>query len=251
MKISATIITLNEEKNIGECLDSLDFVDEIVVVDSGSSDRTEEICRSNPKVRFFSRPWDGFGRQKNLAAELVNHDWIFNIDADERVTEQLACSIGKADFSRFDAFRVARKNHFGGRWIRYCGWYPDYNIRLYNRRSCSFSVRQVHEAVACRTTAPVLHGDLLHFTYDDISDYLKRMERYSSLAAEELIAAGKRPTHIAVLLRPCFTFFKMFLIKRGFLEGYTGFVISALYSFYTFSKYAKALELKKDIFQTD
>ena len=251
MKISATIITLNEEKNIGACLESLDFVDEIVVVDSGSSDRTEEICRSNPKVRFFSRPWEGFGRQKNLAADLANHDWIFNIDGDERVTKQLVHSIEMADFSMLDAFRVARKNHFGGKWIRYCGWYPDYNIRLYNRRSCSFSIRQVHETVACRTTAPVLHGDLLHFTYDDISDYLKRMERYSSLAAEEIIAAGKRPTYLAVLLRPCFTFFKMFLIKRGFLEGYTGFVISALYSFYTFSKYAKALELKKDIFQTD
>ena len=251
MKISATIITLNEEKNIGACLESLDFVDEIVVVDSGSNDRTEEICRSNPKVRFFSRSWDGFGRQKNLAAELADNDWIFNIDADERITEQLACSIGKADFSQVDAFRVARKNHFGGRWIRYCGWYPDYNIRLYNRHSCSFSDRQVHEAVACRTTAPVLQGDLLHFTYDNVSDYLKRMERYSSLAAEEIISAGKRPTPSAIFFHPCFTFFKMFLIKRGFLEGYTGFVISALYSFYTFSKYAKAIEMSHEEFHPD
>jgi glycosyltransferase involved in cell wall biosynthesis len=244
MNISATIITLNEENNIGDCLASLDWAAEIVVVDSGSTDRTEEICRANPKVRFSHHPWTGFGRQKNVAAALALNDWIFNIDADERVTSELAVSILAADFAGFQGFRMARENYFGRKWIRHCGWYPDLNLRLYNRRECRFSERSVHETVECRGKVAVLKGNLRHFTYSGISDYLLRMDRYSTLAAAEVVKSGKKPGVMQLLVKPVFTFVKMYLLKRGFMDGYHGLLLSLLYAEYTFAKYAKALELE-------
>lgn len=246
MKISATIITLNEEKNIGACLESLDWAAEIVVVDSGSIDRTREICLAHPRVRFHERSWEGFGRQKNIAADLAANDWIFNVDADERISRELRDSIESAPFDRFVGFRVARENYFSGRRIRYCGWYPDYNLRLYNRSRCAFGQRAVHEAVVCREPLGTLAGNLIHYTYDGISDYLRRMDRYSTLAAEQMLADGRRPGMIDVVVRPVFTFVKMYLLKGGVLEGYIGFVLSALYACYTFCKYAKAREIARN-----
>lgn len=243
MKISATVIVKNEEKNIADCLKSLDFADEIVVVDSGSSDRTKEICCSYPNVRFVERSWEGFGRQKNIAADLAVNDWILNVDADERVTTEMLSALRSADLLNRAGFRVARRNYFAGRWVRYCGWYPDYNIRFYDRRQGRFTDRSVHEAVECTGPVGILQGDLLHYTYEGVSDYLRRMERYSSLAAEEIVARGKVPGWPALIGRPLFTFFKMYILKRGFLEGYLGFQLSALYACYTFVKYAKAREL--------
>lgn len=243
MKISATIIVKNEERNIGPCLDSLGFADEIVVVDSGSIDRTAEICRAHPKVRYTERPWLGFGRQKNLAAELAANDWIFSIDADERVSERLTASIAAADFASFCAFRVARENYFGERWIRHCGWYPDYTLRLFDRTRGAFSEREVHEAVVCRGPVGTLDGNLVHRTYDGVADYLRRMDRYSTLAAEQMLKEGRIPGIVTPVVRPVFTFFKMYLLKQGFREGYHGFLLSVLYACYTFSKYAKAVEL--------
>lgn len=243
MKISTTVIVKDEEKNIAACLQSLDFADEIVVVDSGSSDRTAEICRSHPKVRFFELPWEGFGRQKNLAAELAANDWVFNIDADERVSPELREAILGADLASHDGFRVARENYFAGRRIRYCGWYPDYNLRLYNKKRCRFGERAVHEAVECNGPVGVLAGNLTHYTYDGIDDYVARMDRYSSLAAQEVVKSGRRPGWLALLLRPGFTFFKMYFLKQGVREGYYGLLLSILYSVYTFLKYAKAREL--------
>ncbi len=242
MAISATVIVKNEEQNIGDCLASLDFVDEIIVVDSGSTDRTEEICRANPLVRFYLLPWEGFGRQKNRAAELAHHDWILNLDADERVTPQLRSSILSADYTRYCGFRVARENYFGGRWVQRCGWYPDYNLRLYDRREGCFSERAVHEAVSCRGAVGTLTGNLQHFTYQGIADYLVRMDRYSTLAAEELVKAGRRPGLGSILLRPVWTFVRMYLLKGGVLEGYTGLLLAVLYAQYTFLKYAKGRE---------
>lgn len=243
MKIAATIITLNEEANIGACLASLDFVEEIVVVDSGSTDGTAEICRSHPKVRFHELPWEGFGRQKNLAASLAGTDLIFNIDADERVTPELRASLLTADVSTHPSFRLARKNYFGRRWIRRCGWYPDYTVRLYDRKVAGFSERSVHESVVGPGPVGTLSGNLVHYTYRGISDYLKRMDRYSTLAAQEVAKRGKAPGVAKILVKPVFTFLKMYFLKLGFLEGYTGLLLSLLYAQYTFCKYAKAREL--------
>jgi (heptosyl)LPS beta-1,4-glucosyltransferase len=243
MKISATVITLNEEKNIGACLESLEFADEIVVVDSGSIDRTREICLAHPRVSFHEESWEGFGRQKNLAAELAANDWIFNIDADERISPELSVSILDADFLMYDAFRMARKNYFGKRWIRYCGWYPDYKLRLYNKQRCRFGDRLVHESVECPGTVGTLTGNLVHYTYLDISDYIQRMNSYTTLAAEQMVSEGIKPGIVALIVRPFFTFFKMFIMKRGVLEGYLGLILSVMYSVYTFVKYSKAMEL--------
>lgn len=245
MKISATIITLNEEKNIADCLASLEFVDEIIVVDSGSSDCTEEICRSFPKVRFFHNDWAGYGKQKNKAAELASNDWILNLDADERVSTELRNSITNADPAGFSAARMARQNYFGDRWIRHCGWYPDYNFRLYDRRNCRFSERIVHETLEHDGRTATLTGDLVHRTYDNISDYLRRMDSYSTLSAQELHKSGKTIGMPSLLVKPLATFIKMYLLKLGFLDGYTGLILSLLYSQYTFCKYAKLAELNK------
>jgi (heptosyl)LPS beta-1,4-glucosyltransferase len=245
VKISATIITLNEETNISDCLQSLGFADEIVVVDSGSTDRTEEICRAHARVRFHRHGWLGFGSQKNYAAGLAVNDWVFNIDADERVSPLLQASIGRVADSGARSYRMARENYFGTRWIRRCGWYPDYNTRLYDRRECAFSERSVHESLLSRGEVGLLPGNLVHKTYAGIADYLQRMDRYSTLAAQELVKAGKRPGPVQLLFKPLFTFFKMYLLKLGFLEGYTGFLLSMLYSHYTFYKYGKAIEINK------
>ncbi len=247
MKISATIITLNEEKNIGACLESLDFADEIIVVDSGSSDRTREICLAHPKVRFFERAWEGYGRQKNLAADLASHDWIFNIDADERVSPRLRESICAADVVKCAGFRVARENYFGKRWIRHCGWYPDFNLRFYNKKEGRFSERAVHERLICQGAVGTLAGNLTHYSYEGISDFITRIDRYTALSAAEMVKAGKNPGSFSILLRPMYTFFRMYILKRGFLEGYTGLLLSILFVQYTFLKYAKARELRKGI----
>jgi (heptosyl)LPS beta-1,4-glucosyltransferase len=245
MKITATIITRNEESFIGECLASLDFADEIVVVDSGSTDRTAEICRAHARVRFHQNAWPGYGVQKNLAASLAANDWIFNIDADERVSPGLRESLSRVDPAGAPCYKVARENYFGGRWIRRCGWYPDFNKRLYDRRECAFSEKVVHESLECRGKIGTLQGNLVHKTYTGVSDYLKRMELYSGLAAQELVKAGKRPGLLHLVFKPFFTFCKMYFLKLGFLEGYTGFLLSMLYSHYTFYKYGKAIEINR------
>jgi len=245
MSISATIITRNEEKNIADCLTSLDFVDEIVVVDSGSTDGTEGICRANPKVRFFHQEWLGYGKQKNFASSLARHDWILNIDADERISPTLRHSIEGADFGSFSAARMARENFFGKRWIRHGGWYPDYTHRLYDRRRCRFSERHVHESLEHDGAIATLDGNLLHYTYADISDYLLRMDSYSTLAAQELHRAGRTATAWSLLFRPLATFAKMYFIRRGYLDGFFGLVLSLLYGQYTFCKYAKLAELSR------
>lgn len=245
MKISATIISHNEEDNIGDCLASLDFADEIIVVDSGSTDRTEEICRAHPRVRFSRQEWLGYGMQKNVAAGLAANDWIFNIDADERVSPELKRSLTGLPEAGPACYQAARENYFGARWIRHCGWYPDFNKRLYDRRECSFSERSVHESLICPGAIGLLRGNLVHRTYSGVGDYLRRMDRYSTLAAGELVRAGKRPGMAQLLAKPWFTFFKMYFLKLGFLEGYTGFLLSMLYSHYTFYKYAKAIEMNR------
>lgn len=245
LKLSATIITRNEEKNLSDCLASLDFADEIIVVDSGSTDRTEEICRAHPKVSFFHNEWNGYGKQKNAAADLASHDWILNLDADERVSPTLRCSIETADPATFSAARMARENYFGKRWIRRCGWYPDYNYRLYNRKKCRFSERIVHETLEHDGSTTTLDGNLIHFTYENIADYLRRMDSYSTLSAQELFKAGKTAGIATLMFKPMATFVKMYIIKRGFLEGHAGLTLSLLYSQYTFCKYAKLMEIKQ------
>jgi glycosyltransferase involved in cell wall biosynthesis len=243
MNISATIITRNEENNISDCLGSLDFVDEIIVVDSGSTDRTADICNANPKVRFFHQDWLGYGRQKNIAAGHARNDWVLNLDADERVSEQLRHSIEQADRTTFSAARMARENYFGKRWIRHCGWYPDYTCRMYDRRICRFSERMVHESLEHDGRVAILDGNLVHRTYTNISDFVSRTNSYSTISAEEMFKEGKKAGIASLVLHPAATFIKMYILRRGFLDGFFGLIFSLLHAQYIFAKYAKLAEL--------
>jgi glycosyltransferase involved in cell wall biosynthesis len=244
VKISALIITKDEERNIADCLASLPFADEIVVVDSGSADRTEEICRRDSRVRWFSEPWKGFGPQKNSALDKANNAWVFSIDADERVGPELAKEISTLDLegARVAGYRIPRKSFFGKRWVRHGGWYPDHTIRLWRKAAGRFADRSVHEVVRVEGALSTLRGDLLHHTYMDTADFVERMNRYSTLGAGELRKQGVRCTLPDLLFRPPFTFFRMYVLRRGFLDGALGFRLAVLYAMYTFLKYAKLRE---------
>ena len=240
-KFSAILITKNEERNVAECIATLTFVDEVVVVDSGSTDRTEELCRRDPRVRWFAEEWKGYGPQKNSALEKTAAPWVFSIDADERVTPELAEEIQALDLRHApeDGFRVSRRNFFGGKWVRAGGWYPDYVVRLWRKDRGRFDGRAVHESVHVAGPVGTLKGEILHFTYRDTADFLDRMNRYSTLAAREMARSGRRASSLDLLFRPAFTFFRMFVLKRGFLDGTLGFRLAILYAAYTFAKYAK------------
>jgi len=245
-KITATIITLNEEANIGACLESLKWADEIIVSDSKSSDATVKICESYG-ARVYTDKWLGFGRQKNLCQSRASNEWIFNIDADERAAPGLGEEIQKAlQLGNAVGYYMPRKNFFGDKWIRRCGWYPDLNLRLYKKDAGRFSERAVHEAVEVTGPTARLTTPLIHRTYKDVADYLRRMERYSTLAAEEMIKEGRKARAGDIIFRPVFTFIKMFLLRGGFLEGVTGLKLSGLYACYTYKKYIKLRQKIKE-----
>lgn len=242
--ISVAIITLNEEGNIRACLESVKWAEEIVVCDSGSSDRTLAIA-AEYGARTFQDPWRGFAAHKNLAVERTQHPWVLSLDADERVTPELQREIEAVlgDPAAWDGYLIPRRSYFLGRWIRGCGWYPDESVRLFRRDRGRFAERSVHEMVVVKGRLGRLTAALEHFTYDSISAFLLRMDRYSTLAAEELYRAGRLTRASDLTLRPLWTFLRMFLVQGGWREGWRGLVLSGLYASYVFSKYAKLWEL--------
>jgi glycosyltransferase involved in cell wall biosynthesis len=242
--LSVTIITLNEEKNLRSCLESLDFADEIILFDSGSQDRTLTIAREFTE-KISQEPWQGFARQKNLAQDKAQGPWILNIDADERVSPELKkeiLGVISAD-SPCAGYKIPRKNYFCGQWIKHGGWYPNYQLRLYQKNAGAFAPREVHEQVVVQGKIGTLKYPLDHFTYASISDYLKRMDRYSELSALQYLKEGKKISWPEILFRTQFTFFKMWGLQRGFLDGANGLVLAMLYSYYTFVKYSKLKEM--------
>jgi glycosyltransferase involved in cell wall biosynthesis len=241
MKISATIVTLNEEPHIARAIESLRCADEVVVVDSGSTDRTREIA-VRLGARVFEQPWRGYARQKNYAAECAENDWILSIDADEAVGEELEAEILelKRDGPRFDGYSFPRLAQYLGRWILHGGWYPDRKVRLYHRRRAAWKGDYVHESVSIEGTEGQLNGDLLHFTCDSLSQHLRTLDRYTSLAAEEVRARKARVTMRRLFLDPAWTFVSTYFIRRGFLDGPEGLAIAWMAALYTFLKYAKA-----------
>jgi glycosyltransferase involved in cell wall biosynthesis len=246
-RLSVTVITLNEEQNISACLESVRWADEIVVVDSQSQDRTVELARTYTE-RIISVPWQGFSINKNLALEQARMDWILSLDADERVTPALREEIRailQAD-GPADGYRLARKNYFCGRWIKHLGWYPDYTIRLFRRHTGQFGDRKVHEGILINGQVGTLQHPLEHYTYRTVSDFVQRMDRYSQLAAQELVKQGRRPLWGELLWRPWFTFLNLYVVKKGFLEGKTGFTLAVLYSMYNFLKYLQFRQLRKE-----
>ncbi|MCU0586955.1 MAG: glycosyltransferase family 2 protein [Syntrophobacteraceae bacterium] len=238
VEVSAAIITRNEARNIGRCLDSLGWVSEVVVLDQFSTDGTAEMAASRG-ARVFQEAWQGFAAQKNLAVHRTTGSWVLSIDADERVTDPLRLEIeGILDRDGpLDGYFIPRRNYFCERWIRHGGWYPDYSLRLFRRGRGRFEERAVHEKVVVRGKTGYLNHPLEHFTYVSVSDYLQRMDRYSELASREMVREGRCARWHDLTLRPLFTFLKMYGLKLGFLDGRAGFFLAISYAYYTFLKY--------------
>jgi glycosyltransferase involved in cell wall biosynthesis len=241
MRISAVVVTLNEEKNIARAIESLKCVDEIVVVDSGSTDGTREIARCLG-ARVMEEPWRGYAAQKNFAAECAANSWILSLDADEALTPELAAEIAelKTQGPQHDGYSFPRRAQYLGRWIVHSGWYPDRKVRLYDRSKGQWVGAYVHESVRVNSATGELNGDLLHYTCASLSEHLRTLDRYTSLAAEELRARGYSPSIFKLTLDPVWTFFKSYIVQRGFLDGYQGIAIAWMAALYTFLKYAKA-----------
>lgn len=246
MKISATIITLNEEKNIEAALESLAWADEIVVVDSESSDRTVEIARRFTD-KVITQKWLGYAAQKNFASQQASHDWVFNLDADERLSPELQREIvalksgAQTDTA---AFEMPRKVFYLGKWIQHSGWYPDYKIRLYNRAKGQWQGKYVHESVTVQGRVGRLAGDLFHFTVASASEHHLRLDRYTTLAAQEAFENGRRASFAAIAFAPFATFIKSYVVKLGFLDGIQGLAIAYFAGYYVFMKSLKLWELQ-------
>lgn len=238
--LSVTIITQNEVDNIGRCLESVIWADEIVVVDSGSTDGTLEICERY-KCKIIKTEWRGFGPTKHLAVEHASNDWIFSIDSDEEVTPQLRQEI-EALFSsepKQNAYRVKRSSFYLGKQIKYSGWDRDLPLRIFNKKHGQFNLKQVHESVEIDGERGLLRGPLLHYTYPTVSSHIAKMNRYSDLSAEEALARGKTSSVAGAIFRGFAKFFKMYVIKRGFLDGTTGFILAKNSAFGVYLKYLK------------
>jgi len=244
--ISAALITNNEEANVEEALQSLAWADEIVVADSGSTDATVDICRRYTD-KIFRRPWTGFVDQKNYVVAQASHDWIISLDADERIGPQLAREIEQLRRAGFQhaGYRMPRVAFFMGRWIRHGDWYPDYQLRLFDRRRGRWSGGCVHESVEVEGTPGFLQGEIQHYTYRSLSDYLRRLETYSTLAAQDYRQRGKKASLPKLVGNPCMTFLKAYLLKRGFLDGAPGLMVAVMGAASVFFKYAKLYELQR------
>ena len=244
--LSATIICRDEVEKIRGALESVRFCDEVVVVDSGSTDGTLEICRELAD-RVVERGWPGYLAQQNYALSEARGRWVLSIDADERVTPELAREIRDAVSGPGDVagYRITRHVHYLGRWIDHSGWYPEPRLRLFRRDAGRWVGREPHYDVA--VTGPVgrLRGEIVHFTYDDLADHVHTLNRFSSLLAAGHAAEGRRFSWAGLLLRPPAEFAKKFLLKRGFLDGAPGFFVAALSAFYVFLKAAKLWEIER------
>lgn len=241
MKISATIITENEERNLPRAIESLRCCDEILVVDCGSTDRTVEIAH-RLGARVLETEWRGYAAQKNYAAEQARYDWIFSLDADEALSEALEGEIWqlKKTGPAYDAYTVPRLAQYLGRWILHSGWYPDRKIRLYDRRKARWVGDYVHERVHTEGRVGHLRSNLLHFTCDSLSEHLKRLDRYTTLAAQEMVARGEKIGWGCLLLAPLWTFWRTYVFQLGFLDGFEGLTIARMAAIYTYLKLAKA-----------
>jgi len=239
-KISVTIITKNEEKNIRRCLKSIQWVDEIVIVDTFSSDRTVGICREFTK-KVFQESWLGYGPQKNLCASKATNRWVLNLDADEVISSECAAEIQKllSGQPEFSLYRFPRKNFFADRWVRYAGWYPDLISRLYDKDRVSFSESVVHESLISDEIGGVINQPIFHYSFDGMEDYIERQNRYSSLYAEEKKQLGWEVNWTHLYVRPIWAFIRTYFFRQGFREGFLGVFLALAMMFYTYLKYAK------------
>ena len=240
------LITKDEEHNIGRVLESVRWMDEIVVLDSGSTDRTADIARSLG-ARVVVSDFRGFVEQKNAAMKLCTGEWVFNIDADEEVTPELRRSIEdvvyNANDSGADVFSVARRTWYMNRWIRHCGWYPEYRTRLSRKGCAEWRGEILHESLEGDTPPVALTGDLLHRPYEDMGEHITTIRRYTELWAARESGKGRRASITDMAFRPVFRFVKMYVIRAGFLDGIPGFVASVMGAWYVFMKYTRLYEV--------
>jgi len=253
---TACLITFNEEDNIEAALESIGFADEIIVVDSHSTDRTRELAlgfrgrsRDGREVepRVIERDWPGHVEQKNFAIDQAQHDWVLCLDADERVSSRLRQEIASVlgvDSPEFDGYTMPRKTYYLGRWILRGGWYPDRKLRLFRRSRGRWSGINPHDHVKVQGRTRNLQGDLYHFSYRDIADHLRTINFFTDIASKEKQKRRIRYQLARMLIQPPYKFFKMYFLKQGFREGIPGLIIAILGMFYVFLKYAKLWELK-------
>jgi glycosyltransferase involved in cell wall biosynthesis len=247
VKLTVTVITRNEAANIEGALESVKWADEIVVVDSHSVDETVALAGRHA-ARIVTHEWIGYSAQRNYAAEIASHDWILALDADERVPPALAAEIQRImrEGSILGGYRMPRVSYYLGRWIRGTDWYPDYQLRLYDRRVGRFNGKRVHESVELKYGRPgTLDHDLQHFPYRDISDHVTSIDHYTTLAAEEWFAEGRRTNPLEAALHPPAAFLRNYVFRRGFRDGTAGFLVSILNSYYVFLKILKHWELQR------
>ncbi len=246
MKITAIILTQNSERHIEECLKSVQWMDEILVIDGGSTDNTV-VLAEKLKAKVIVNSWPGFSVQRNLGLEIATNEWVLMLDVDERVTPELRCEIQNAlaTLNEIVGFSIPTKNHFWGKWMR--GWYPDRHTRLFNKSKARFIDRIIHESVILDGNIKCLQNPLIHFSYESLTHFVIKMNNYSSLGAQEKKQQGNSFSAMKLLLHPFTAFIKMYIIKGGFRDGIPGFVFAVSYSFYVFMKYAKLYPAEQNI----
>ena len=246
-QLSVVIITYNEEKNIGRCLESIkDIADDIVVVDAFSNDRTEKICRQY-NANFIQREWQDFSTAKNFANLQARYDYIFSIDADEAISENLRNSIIKIKKEGFDgAYKMNRLTNYCGKWIKHCGWYPDSKIRIWNRND-GYWEGEVHEKTIFNKKLPThfLKGDLLHYSFYTAEEYFNKAKEYSETSANYLFKKGKNANFLKIIFSPAVKFIGNYFFRLGFLDGSVGFTLCWIMAHATYLKYYKLHQLHK------
>ena len=245
-RLSVAVITLNEAPRLRRCLESTAWADELVVVDAESHDKTVQVAREFTD-RVIVRPWAGFAAQKNFALEQCAGEWILSLDADEEAAPELRAEIMTtiAGAPVHDGYALRRRNVFLDRWVRHGGLYPDWQVRLFRRGRGRFEERAVHESVSVKGSLGRLAGHLVHRSYEGVSDFVERANRYSSLAAEQMIREGRRVRAGELIGKPLSRFLSMYLLRRGFLDGRRGLLLAALYAYYVFMRSAKVWEVTR------
>ena len=249
--ISAFIVCCNEERNIRRCLESIKWCDEIVVVDSGSKDKTLEICKEY-SCRILQRDWSGYVEQKRFGLEQCTSEWVLNLDADEEVSDNLRNEILELlasdpnTNSKINGYYLSRVVFYLGRWWRHGGWYPEYRLRLCRKSHTTWGGKDPHEKAIVDGETRKLTGELHHYTYNDITDQITRLNKYASTAALSMFQDGRHSSFVNVIFNPLSRFIKFYLIKKGFLEGLAGLIVACLESYYVFLKYIKLWELERN-----
>jgi glycosyltransferase involved in cell wall biosynthesis len=246
MSLSVVIITKNEEKNIRRCLDSVKWADEIVLIDSQSTDRTVEIAKDYGAI-VFSPEWKGYGPAKQEGVNKATGEWILSIDADEEVTPELSKEIKETLSSEesYDGYLINRHTNFMGKWINHCGWYPDYLLRLFRKDKGNFNDAVIHEQVVLDGRTRELKAKILHYSYPNMETYLERFNRYTTMGAEAAFANGKKARNFDIVFRPFVSFIDHFITHQGFQDGLEGFIISVMSSVAVMVKYVKLRHLQK------